>query len=483
VVSVDDSGFVIILGRVRRFAKVAGEMVSLEVAEKIAVAAAHRVPGQTASARQREDRLRDVGRDGEGTGRHERLTQRPPVDDDLSMPDHYAPLHPPKRLLFGPGPSLIAPRVYEAMSQPIVSHLDPYFFEVAEDIRKLLKMVFGTQNSFSMVISGTGSAGMETAVVNFVEPGSKFAVLANGYFCDRITEMGRRQGAQIARLEKPWGEPFSDEEASEFIRREKPPVVAFVHAETSTGALQPGKAICQAAHEVGAVVIGDCVTSLGGMPVRVDETGIDIAYSGTQKCLSSPPGLAPITISPRALERLRERKTLVPSWYLDLKLLDDYYSEAHRYHHTAPISMFYALRESLVVVAEEGLENCWARHFRNHAAFVAGIEAMGMRMHVAEGCRLWTLNTPRVPEGVGDANVRKRLMQEHGIEILGGFGPLAGKVFRIGLMGASSTEANVLMLLEALQKALEAEGFQPAGEARAAALASYTSVPAVQSVS
>ena len=356
---------------------------------------------------------------------------------------------------------MVAPRVYEAMGKPIVSHLDPYFFEIAEDIRKLLQLVFGTSNPFCMVISGTGSAGMEAAVVNFVEPGAKLAVMANGYFSDRLTEMARRQGAEIVRLEKPWGEVFSDDEAAEFIAREKPQVVAFVHAETSTGALQPGKAICEAAHQAGALVIGDCVTSLGGMPVRVDETGIDIAYSGSQKCLSCPPGLAPITVSPKALEWLRARRSPIPSWYLDLKLLDEYYSGAHRYHHTAPISMFYALREALVLIAEEGLEACWARHRRNHLAFVAGIQAMGLRMHVAEGHRLWSLQTPCVPEGVEDLQVRRRLMAEHGIEILGGFGPLAGKVFRIGLMGASSTAENVQFLLGAMEQALGAEGFRP----------------------
>ena len=369
----------------------------------------------------------------------------------------------------GPGTSMVDPRVYEAMSKPLVGHLDPYFFQVAEDTRKLLQLVFGTANEFTMAISGTGSAGMETAVVNFVEAGSKFAILANGYFCDRITDMARRHAAEIVRLEKPWGETCADDEAEDFIRRERPQVVAFVHAETSTGALQEGKAICRAAHEVGALVICDCVTSLGGMPVEVDATGIDIAYSGTQKCLSCPPGLAPITVSPRAMEWLRARKSLSRSWYLDLKLLDDYYGASRRYHHTAPVSMFYALREALAVIADEGLENRWARHRRNHLAFVAGIEAMGMRMHVAEGHRLWTLNTPRVPDGIDEVKIRKRFMDGYGIEILGGFGPLAGKVFRIGLMGASSTEANVLLLLEAMEEALRAEGYTPPGSGRAAA--------------
>jgi len=389
------------------------------------------------------------------------------------MPRSYGPLSPPKRLLMGPGPSNVEPRVYEAMRTRIVGHLDPYFFEVAEDIRKLLQSVFGTENRFTMVISGTGSAGMETAVANFAEPGSKFAILANGYFCDRITEMGRRYGAELVRLEKPWGEVFGDEEAAAFIHHQKPRLVAFVHAETSTGAEQRGKAICDAAHAVGALVIADCVTSLGGMPVKVDETGIDIAYSCTQKGLSCPPGLAPITVSERAMEVLRARKSTPRTWYLDLKMLDEYYDTAHRYHHTAPISMFYALREALCVIHEEGLAHRWERHRRNHLALVAGLAAMGIQMHVAEPNRLWMLNTPLVPDGIEDQKIRKRLIASHGIEIFGGFGPLAGKIFRIGLMGASSTQENVLLLLEALDGALRAEGYTPPGSGVAAAERSY----------
>jgi alanine-glyoxylate transaminase/serine-glyoxylate transaminase/serine-pyruvate transaminase len=368
---------------------------------------------------------------------------------------------------------MVEPRVYAAMGKPIVGHLDPYFFGIAEDVRKLLMTVFGTANRFTMAISGTGSAGMEAAVANFVEPGAKFAVFANGYFCDRIAEMGRRYGADLVRAEKPWGEPFGDEEAVAFIHREKPALVAYVHAETSTGAEQRGKAICDAAHEVGALVIADCVTSLGGMPVRVDETGIDIAYSCTQKGLGCPPGLAPITVSERAMEVLRARKSTPRTWYLDLKMLDEYYDSAHRYHHTAPISMFYALREALCVINEEGLEQRWERHRRNHLALVAGLEAMGMRMHVAEPYRLWVLNTPRLPAGIEDLKIRKRLMDGHGIEIFGGFGPLAGKIFRIGLMGASSTRENVLLLLEALDEALRAEGYTPPGSGAAAAERCY----------
>jgi alanine-glyoxylate transaminase/serine-glyoxylate transaminase/serine-pyruvate transaminase len=371
---------------------------------------------------------------------------------------------------------MVEPRVYQALSRPLVGHLDPYFFTVTEDIRKLLGYVFGTENSFTVAISATGSGGMETAVANFVEFGARFAVLANGYFTDRITEMARRHGADIVRLEKPWGETFSDAEARDFILREKPDVVAFVQAETSTGAYQESRAICAAAHEVGALVIGDCVTSLGGMPVSVDENGIDIAYSGTQKALSCPPGLAPLTVSPRAMQRLRARSQPAVSWYFDLALLDDYYSGAHRYHHTAPVSMFYALREALIAIHEEGLANRFARHRRNHEAFVAGIEAMGLKMHVAKPHRLWTLNTPCVPPGVDHVRVRQRLLEADGIEIAGGLGPLAGKVLRIGFMGASSTESNVLTLLNALERILRAEGYQPRASGRQAAESYYATL-------
>lgn len=384
------------------------------------------------------------------------------------MPDPIAPLNPPKRLLLGPGPSMVAPRVYEAMAKPIVGHLDPFFFQVSDEVRRLLGLVFSTNNEFNIAVSGTGSAGMEAAVANFAEEGARFAVFVNGFFCERIAEMARRQNAAVVRLEKPWGETFDDDEARAFILRERPRVVAFVQAETSTGVFQPGKAICEAAHEVGALVIADCVTSLGAMPVAVDENGIDIAYSCTQKGLSCPPGLAPMTLSPRALERLRARNGSLHTWYLDLQLLDTYL-RGHRYHHTASATMFYALREGLAMAVEEGLEKRWERHRRNHEAFVAGIEAMGLKMHVAEGKRLWTLNTPRVPEGIDDAKVRQRLLVEHGVEIAGGFGPLAGKVFRIGLMGHGSTRENVLLILELLEKTLGAEGFRAGKDARGAA--------------
>jgi alanine-glyoxylate transaminase / serine-glyoxylate transaminase / serine-pyruvate transaminase len=368
-------------------------------------------------------------------------------------------LQPPRRFLFGPGPSMVHPRVYEALSKPIVGHLDPYFIQVMGDVQQLLKTTYGTSEGATLVISGTGSAGMEAAVANFIEPAAKVAIFANGYFSDRLTEMAKRHDANVVRFEKGWGEVFSDDEAAEFIRREKPKVVAYVHAETSTGALQSGRAICAAAHEAGAIVIGDCVTSLGGVPVEFDKTGIDVAYSCTQKGLSCPPGLSPMAMSQKAMEFLRARATPVRSWYLDLKLIHDYSTVSHRYHHTAPISMFYALREALMVIAEEGIENRWERHRRGNRAFVEGIEAMGLRMHVPSAHRIATLNTVCVPEGVDEAKVRRRLLDGPGIEIAGGFGPLAGKVFRIGVMGPLATEENIKFFLSEFKKALTAEGY------------------------
>src|SRR5215469_5808374 len=368
----------------------------------------------------------------------------------------------PKRLLFGPGPSPVAPRVYEAMQQNVVGHLDPFFLETACEVRRLLGHVFSTSNAFNLALSGTGSSGMEAAVANFTQPGTKFALLTNGFFGDRIGEIARRQGGQVATLSKPWGEPYDPQEAREFIRREKPQIVAFVQAETSTGMFNHAKPVCEAAHEVDALTIADCVTSLGGMPVNVDKNGIDIAYSCSQKGLGCPPGLAPITVSPRALDRLKQRKMPVQSWYLDLLLLDSFYTGG-KYHHTASATMFYALRESLAMVEEEGREQRWERHRKNHQAFVAGIEAMGLRMHVSDSAnRLWTLNTPCVPDGIDDAKIRKYLLDERGIEISGGFGPLAGKVFRIGLMGYGSQPENVNLVLEALEDALKKQGYKAA---------------------
>jgi alanine-glyoxylate transaminase / serine-glyoxylate transaminase / serine-pyruvate transaminase len=362
-------------------------------------------------------------------------------------------LAPPRRLLFGPGPTQVEPRVYDAMAKPVVGYLDPFFFEVVEEIRRDLRVLFGTANPMTLAISGTGSAGMETAVSNFVDPGTKLAVFVSGFFGDRIAEMGRRHGAVVVRCEKPWGEIFTEAEAAEFLDRERPQLVAFVHAETSTGALQPPFAITKPAHAIGALVIADCVTSLGGVPIDADASGIDIAYSCSQKGLSCPPGLSPMTVSPRAVDHLRARKIDNQVWYLDLKLIADYY-DAHKYHHTAPISTFYALREGLAAIMDEGAANRFARHQRCHENFVDRIEAMGLSMHVAKGRRIATLNTVRVPSGADDAQVRKRLLSEYDIEIAGGFGPLAGKIFRIGLMGPLATSDNVKLFCDSFAHCL-----------------------------
>jgi alanine-glyoxylate transaminase/serine-glyoxylate transaminase/serine-pyruvate transaminase len=364
-------------------------------------------------------------------------------------------VHAPKRLLYGPGPSQVYSRIYQAMMQPIVGHLDPYFFQISQEVQKGLRSVFGTQNELTLPISATGSGGMETAVSNFIEPGTKLGLIVGGFFGERIGEMAKRHGAEIVRLDKPWGEAASDDEAVDFIRRERPQVVAFVQAETSTGVFQQSKAICDAAHEVDAVVIADCVTSLGAMPVDVDANGIDVAYSCTQKGLSAPPGLSPMTISPRAQERLKQRKTVNRSWYFDLSLISDYLTVSHRYHHTASATLFYALHESLAIIEEEGLALRQQRHQKAHQRFVEGIERLGLVMHVAEGQRIWNLNTPRVPDGVNDAKVRGYLLEKHGIEIAGGFGPLAGKIFRIGIMGPLATDDGVDRFLAKFDEAMK----------------------------
>ncbi len=379
--------------------------------------------------------------------------EKPAIMNEISI-------HPPKRLLFGPGPSQVHPRVYQAMAQPVVGHLDAYFFEISSNIQRLLRTVFGTKNDLTFVISATGSGGMETAISNFVLPGMKVASFANGFFCDRMSEMARRQGAELVRFEKPWGEVFNDREVADFIRLEKPRVVMYVQAETSAGAFQRGEAICQAAHEVGALVIADCVTSLGAMPVEVDKTGIDVAYSCTQKGLSCPPGLSPITVSPRAAEWLKGRETPNRSWYFDLKLIADYLTISHRYHHTASATMFYALHEGLTLIEEEGLQNRWNRHHQAHLEFVKTLEAMGLEMLVAPEHRIWNLNTPKVPQGVDEAKVRATLLKEHGIEIAGGFGPLAGKIFRIGLMGPLATTEHVHDFANRFEAALRGAGYK-----------------------
>jgi alanine-glyoxylate transaminase/serine-glyoxylate transaminase/serine-pyruvate transaminase len=382
---------------------------------------------------------------------------------------------PPDRLLLGPGPSMVHPRVLRAMSAPLLGHLDPAFVQMMEEVKALLRVVFATENPLTIPISGTGSAGMEACLVNLLEPDDEVVVGVNGVFGTRMAEVAERAGARVRRVEAAWGNVIRPEQVEAALANAtRPKLVAVVHAETSTGAWQPLADIARLAHDRGALVLADCVTSLGGAPVLIDEWGIDAAYSGTQKCLSCPPGLAPVTFGPRAVQALEARKTKVRSWYLDLSLLAQYWGEERVYHHTAPISMNYALREALRLVVEEGLEARFARHRRNHEALAAGLAAVGLELAAEAGHRLPMLNAVTVPDGVDEARVRGRLLAEHGIEIGGGLGPMKGKVWRIGLMGESSRRAHVLTVVAALEDALRAEGRSVrAGAALAAAHAAY----------
>lgn len=367
----------------------------------------------------------------------------------------YADLDVSPRVLLGPGPSMVHPRVLRAMATPLVGHLDPEFLTLMREIQDLLRYVFRTRNRLTLPVSGTGSAGMEAALCNFIEPGDPVLIAINGYFGLRLADMAARYGAQVYTVERPWGEVFDPEEIERALRQRRYKLLALVHAETSTGALQPHiREIAQAAHRHGALLVLDTVTSLGGIPVEIDAWEVDVAYSGTQKCLSVPPGLAPLTVSERALEVLRQRRTPVANWYLDLTLVEKYWGDERTYHHTAPISMLYALREGLRLVAEEGLEQRWARHRENARLLWQGLKALGLQFLVPEAYRLPTLTTPLVPQGVDEAQVRRRLLEEFNIEIAGGFGPLKGKIWRIGLMGFSSRRENVLLLLSALRRVL-----------------------------
>jgi alanine-glyoxylate transaminase/serine-glyoxylate transaminase/serine-pyruvate transaminase len=327
-----------------------------------------------------------------------------------------------------------------------------------DDVQALLRYVFETENRVTIPISATGSAGMEAALVNSLEPGDQVVVCINGVFGQRMLDIVERAGGKPIVVEAAWGEAFNLDALEAALDSGPARALAIVHAETSTGVLQDLAGLAEMTHRRGALLIVDAVTSLGGHPVGVDRNGIDICYSGTQKCLGAPPGLSPITFSESALDRIRSRRSKVQSWYLDITMVERYWGDDRTYHHTAPISMNYALREALRIVHEEGLEARWQRHELNHRALVAGIEAMGLRMSVAPAQRLWSLNAISVPEGVDDARVRAMLLEEN-IEIGGGLGPLKGRIWRIGLMGSGSTRENVLLMLEALQRALKAEGF------------------------
>lgn len=361
---------------------------------------------------------------------------------------------PPRRLLLGPGPSQVHPRVLRALSAPLVGHLDPAFLGLMNDIQSLLRIPFQTVNRFTIAISGTGSAGMEASIINIVEPGDAVLVGINGVFGSRLAAVIERCGGKAVPVEAPWGESIDPTMVEQALRRSGPvKALALVHAETSTGVLQPLDDIATLARQHDALLLVDAVTSLGGLPVEVDRVGIDICYSATQKCLSCPPGLAPFTMSDRALSVVMRRRFPCQSWYLDMGLVADYWTEGSRtYHHTAPVSMLYALREALRLVAEEGLPDRFARHRLNSDALIAGLLELGLTPLARSGQRLPMLNCVTVPERIPEAEVRARLLTQYGIEIGGGLGPLKGKVWRIGLMGESSTESHVLRLLNALEE-------------------------------
>ncbi|MCL4459756.1 MAG: alanine--glyoxylate aminotransferase family protein [Chloroflexi bacterium] len=386
------------------------------------------------------------------------------------MTKTYAELNPSPRVLLGPGPSNPHPRVLRAMSSPVVGHLDPDFLKVMSDTKELLQYVFQTSNDLTFPISGTGSAGMEAALANLIEPGDGILVLVNGFFGGRMCEMVERYGGELIRVDIPWGRIIELDDVERVLKANKVKVVALVHAETSTGVLQPLEGISRLVHGYGALLLVDAVTSLGGCPLKTDEWGLDACYSGSQKCLGCPPGLAPITFGPRAISALKDRRNKVANWYLDLSLVQLYWGPERTYHHTAPISMNYALREALRIVYEEGLEARFKRHQLNQQALLAGLLAMELQPFAQEGHRLWTLTTVRVPEGIDDARVRGRLLTEFMIEIGGGLGPTKGQIWRIGLMGYSSSKNNVLLFLGALEQVLASEGFGlPAGAGVAAA--------------
>ena len=367
---------------------------------------------------------------------------------------NYESLAAPERILLGPGPSMAHPRVLQAMSQPLVGHLDPYFLQVMDQIQEMLRYVFQTKNSLTLVIPGTGTAAMEAAVANMVEPGDPVLVCANGYFGLRIAEMVERYNGKLTTLKRPWGEVFQLDEIERALVESQAKVVAIVQAETSTGARQQLEGLAQLVHAQDGVLIVDAVTSLGGLPLRVDEWELDVVYSGTQKCLGCPPGLGPITLSPRAAQRLHNRRTQVANWYLDLSRLERYWSAERVYHHTAPISAFYGLHEGLRLVIAEGLAARWERHRRNAELFWHGLGQIGLECHVTTDHRLPSLTTVRIPEGGDDLQTRKRLLEDYNIEIAGGFGELKGIVWRIGLMGHSSRSENVELLLGALKDIL-----------------------------
>ncbi len=376
---------------------------------------------------------------------------------------YLAEFQPTPRLLLGPGPSSVHPRVLRAMTTPVLGHLDPDFFQAMNDIGDMLRQVYRTANAITMPVSATGTGAMETACVNLLEPGDVMVVCRNGYFGARLADIARRCGAVVHTVDTPWGRPADPQAlADELARHPRVKAVGVVHAETSTGVLTPLPEILPVIRRHGALSIVDAVTSLGGHELRADEWGVDVCYSGTQKCLGAPPGLAPITLSDAAMQAVKTRETPVQSFYFNLQDLESYWGQSRTYHHTAPISMTYALREALRMLMEEGIENRIRRHARAAAALRAGLEALGLELLAAPDYRLNPLTTVKIPDGIDDAQVRGTLLQDYDIEIGGGLGEFRGQAWRIGLMGESARERNVFALLSALEQILDAAGYEVA---------------------
>ena len=379
------------------------------------------------------------------------------------IPNYIKEFQPPSRILMGPGPSNVHPRVLQAMTAPILGHLDSQFFEVMEDVCDMLRQVYHTDNYMTLPLSSTGTGAMEASCVNLLEQGDTAIVCRNGYFGDRLADIAKRCGAEVFVVDSSWGNPVDIEAlGKELNKHPKVKMVGMVHAETSTGSLSPLTRAIELAHEHDALIVVDAVTSLGSHDVRMDEWDIDVCYSASQKCLGAPPGLAPISLGSRAMAVINERKTPVQSFYFNLKDLQAYWSETHAYHHTSPISMTYALRESLRMIMEEGIDERLKRHARTSAALRAGVEALGLEVLADPQYRLNPLTAALIPEGVDEAVVRRQLIKDYNIEIGGGLGDLQGKVWRIGLMGESARESNVFAFLSALERILPDQGYEVA---------------------
>ncbi|PMB51356.1 alanine--glyoxylate aminotransferase [Fischerella thermalis CCMEE 5201] len=380
------------------------------------------------------------------------MTQTVSINNNQRL--QLEPLSTPERLLLGPGPSNAHPAVLQAMNTPPLGHLDPAFLAVMDEIQSLLRYVWQTENPLTIAVSGTGTAAMEATIANAVEPGDVVLVGVIGYFGHRLVDMAGRYGADVRSITKPWGQVFSLDELRTAVQTHRPTILALVHAETSTGARQPLEGVGELCREFGCLLLIDTVTSLGGVPIFLDEWGVDLAYSCSQKGLGCPPGASPFTMSSRAVEKLQQRQTKVANWYLDMTLLNKYWGSERVYHHTAPINMYYALREALRLIAEEGVENSWRRHQENVEYLWQSLEDIGLSLHVQREYRLPTLTTVRIPEGVDGKAIARQLLLEHNIEIGGGLGDLAGQVWRVGLMGFNSRKENVDRLIEALQQVL-----------------------------